>query len=160
MSSPHKLLSLLVCLVLVGITGALGAMASVDAKVFYASLSQPSWAPPPWLFSPVWTALYLMMALSLWRYGQSPGKQTWPQRLFLLQLGVNALWSWLFFSWHQGALAMLDVLALLVLIGACIRGFYPVSRLAAWLLVPYFAWVSFAALLTFSLWQGNSHLLG
>ena len=79
--------------------------------------------------------------------------------LFVLQLGVNALWSWLFFGWHLGAMAFADIVLLIVLIVATLAAFWRVSRLAALLLVPYLAWVSFASALTWSVWQNNPGVL-
>jgi len=79
--------------------------------------------------------------------------------LFVLQLGCNTLWSWLFFGWHRGALAFADILVLLALIVATIIAFGRIRRLAAWLLAPYLAWVTFATLLNYSVWQLNPPLL-
>ncbi len=78
-----------------------------------------------------------------------------PYLLFGAQLAANALWTWLFFAWARGALAFIEVIVLLMLIGATIASFSRIRRLAAWLLVPYFAWVSFATLLTWSVWRLN-----
>jgi tryptophan-rich sensory protein len=78
---------------------------------------------------------------------------------FGVQLAVNALWSWLFFAWHRGALAAMEVLVLLALIVATVRAFWPSSRLAAILLVPYLLWVGFASALTWSVWQRNPGVL-
>ena len=80
--------------------------------------------------------------------------------VFLAQLAVNALWSWLFFAWRQGALAFVDILVLWVLIGFTIALFARISRLAAALLVPYLAWVTFASFLNFPVWRLNPGLLG
>jgi tryptophan-rich sensory protein len=79
--------------------------------------------------------------------------------LFVVQLALNASWSWLLFGWHQGALAFADILALLGLIIATAAAFARIRRLAAWLLVPYLVWVSFAAALNYSVWQRNPQLL-
>lgn len=158
--TAYRLPALALSLLLAFVTAALGAMASIDAKGFYANLVQPAWAPPPWLFGPVWTLLYLMMALALWRYWLSPARR-WPGTvLYLAQLLANGLWSWLFFQWHWGLGALLEMLVLLALIIATIRAFARADRLAAALLVPYLAWVAFATALTFSLWQANGALLG
>src|SRR5512139_732200 len=100
--------------------GALGAVASVDAASFYAQLSKPSWAPPASVFGPVWSALYALMGVSAWLVWRSPGSKGVALGLFGGQLVANALWSWLFFSWHRGALAAVEVLVLLALIVATI----------------------------------------
>ena len=141
--------------------GSIGAVASVGAARFYGTLAQPSWAPPPWLFGPVWSALYLLMGVAAWlvwrRHGFS-GAAT-ALRLFVIQLVANALWSWLFFKWRLGTAALLEVVVLWLLIAATIRAFWPLHRLAALLLVPYLAWVSLASALTLSLLRLNPSAL-
>ena len=99
---------------------AVGAVASVDAAPFYAQLNKPSWAPPGWLFGPVWSVLYTLMGVAAWLVWRSPGPRAVALGLFAAQLMVNALWSWLFFAWHQGALAMVEILLLLALIVAAV----------------------------------------
>lgn len=140
---------------------ALGAFASVHAAVFYAQLDRPGWAPPAWLFGPVWSLLYLMMAIAAWRVGRTAAPRACPALLFYLaQLAVNALWSWLFFAWHLGAAAFVCIVVLWLMIAATIVLFGRRERLAAMLLWPYLAWVSFAGGLCFSIWQRNPSLLG
>jgi translocator protein len=110
------------------------------------------------VFGPVWSVLYLLMGVSAWLVWRSrPSRAAFI--LFFAQLAANALWSWLFFAWHRGALASVEVLVLLVLIAATIRAFWPISRIAAGLLLPYVLWVAFASALTWSVWQANPHLL-
>src|SRR4051812_10810941 len=84
---------------------AVGAIASVDAASFYAQLSKPSWAPPAKLFGPVWSALYTLMGVAAWLVWRSARPAKLALALFIAQLLANALWSWLFFAWHKGALA-------------------------------------------------------
>ena len=141
--------------------GAVGAVASVDAASFYAQLSKPSWAPPASVFGPVWSALYALMGVAAWLVWRSPASASTrgALTLFVAQLAANALWSWLFFAWHRGALAAVEVLVLLALIVATLGAFWRISRLAALLLVPYLAWVSFASVLTWAVWQNNQGLL-
>jgi tryptophan-rich sensory protein len=139
----------------------LGAIASADARAFYAELVRPSWAPPGWLFGPVWSVLYALMGVAawlVWRTRAAAGART-ALFLFVVQLGVNALWSWLFFVWRQGALAFADVLLLWFLILATLVAFRRFSGLAAALLWPYLAWVTFASALTFTVWRLNPGLL-
>jgi tryptophan-rich sensory protein len=155
----HQLVGLLVSLVVVFATAALGAVASVKAQAFYAQLIKPEWAPPAGVFGPVWSVLYLLMGISVWLVWRSQRASRGPFVLFFAQLAVNALWSWLFFAWHQGALAMVDVVVLLALIAATMSAFWQSSRLAAVLLGPYLLWVAFASALTWSVWQGNPNLL-
>lgn len=142
-------------------TGAIGAIASVNAKEFYAQLAKPAWAPPAALFGPVWTALYCLMGIAAWlvwrRGGFAPARNA--LLLFIVQLGVNALWSWLFFVWHLGAMSFAEVLGLWMLIIATLVAFWRISPVAGLLLVPYLAWVSFAAALNFSTWRLNPGLL-
>ncbi|HEU5135695.1 MAG TPA: TspO/MBR family protein [Steroidobacteraceae bacterium] len=139
------------------VAGAIGALASVEAKEFYASLDQPAWAPPAGVFGPVWTLLYASMAVAAWLVWRERGfaRARGALGLFLIQLALNALWSWLFFAWHQGAFAFVDILALLALIVATMVSFAKIRKLAAWLLAPYLAWVGFATLLSYSVWQRN-----
>src|SRR5689334_15102294 len=151
-SLSSQLLGLLGSLLIAFAAGAVGAVASVDAASFYAQLNKPSWAPPASVFGPVWSALYVLMGVAAWLVWRSPGSKRVALSLFVAQLGANALWSWLFFYWHRGALAAVEVLVLLVLIMATLAGFWRGSRLAALLLVPYFLWVSFASVLTWAVW--------
>jgi benzodiazapine receptor len=139
--------------------GAVGAVASVDAATFYAQLSKPSWAPPGWVFGPVWSALYALMGVSAWLVWRSPGPRAMALGLFGAQLAANALWSWLFFAWRRGALAAVEVLILLALIAATAVVFRRTSRVAALLLVPYLLWVGFASALTWAVWRSNPGLL-
>lgn len=158
-SVSWDLLGLLGWLLAAFVTAAVGAVASVDAASFYAQLSKPSWAPPAWVFGPVWTVLYGLMGIAAWLVWRSPAPKRAALTLFAAQLAANALWSWLFFAWHRGALAAVEILVLLALIVAMIVAFWRSSRLAAWLLVPYLLWVSFASVLTWTVWRSNPTLL-
>ena len=140
---------------------AMGGFASASAGPFYQALTQPEWAPPAWLFAPAWTVLYFLMALSAWLvwrlYGFRHARTA--LSLFLIQLAFNALWSWLFFVWHQGALAFYEILVLWGLIFGTTFSFWRLHRIAAVLLLPYLAWVAYAAALAFTVWQYNPKLL-
>jgi tryptophan-rich sensory protein len=142
--------------------GSVGTIASTRAEDFYGQLSQPSWAPPAWLFGPVWTVLYIAMAVAAWLVWRERGFKGAPAALalFVVQLFANALWTWLFFGLHNGALAMAEIVVLWLLIAATLIAFWPVNRIAALLLAPYLAWVGFASALTFSLWRSNPAVLG
>lgn len=124
---------------------------------WYAALNKPAWNPPGWIFGPVWTALYAMMAVAAWMVWQGGGfaAQRRPLGLFLAQLALNALWTPLFFGLHQTGLAFAEIILLWLAILATMLAFRPVSRAATWLLVPYLAWVSFAAVLNGTLWRLN-----
>ena len=141
---------------------AVGAIASIQAKSFYSQLTQPAWAPPSWLFGPVWTLLYALMAIAAWLVWRSGGFRTnrIALSLFFGQLILNAFWSWLFFAWQLGALAFADIIILWGLSLATRISFWRVRPLAGALLIPYLLWVSFALVLNFSLWQLNPQLLG
>lgn len=155
----HQLLALLGWLLLVSAAAAVGAIASLNASAFYIELNKPAWAPPAHVFGPVWSVLYLLMGVSAWLVWRSSRRNAVALVLFLAQPAANAFWSWLFFAWHQGALATMEVLVLLALIAATMRAFWPISRLAVLLLLPYLFWVSFASVLTWSVWQRNQGLL-
>jgi tryptophan-rich sensory protein len=138
---------------------ALGAVATRQAPEFYAQLVRPDWAPPGWLFGPVWTVLYALMGIAAWRVWREVGFGS-ALYLFLAQLALNALWSWLFFAWRLGAAAFAEVVVLWVLIAATLAAFLRIDRLAGALLVPYLLWVSFACALTYAVWRANPQVLG
>ena len=108
---------------------ALGAIASVDAAVFYAELIKPSWAPPASVFGPVWSILYLLMGVAVWLVWREPKATKQALGLFVVQLSINALWSWLFFVWHLGAWSFVGVLLLLLLIVATLFSFWKITTL-------------------------------
>jgi tryptophan-rich sensory protein len=144
------------------IGAAIGAAASVNAASFYAQLVQPDWAPPSSWFGPVWAVLYASMGIAAWLVWRKRGllEARGALTLFLAQLALNSLWSWLFFGWHRGALAFADILLLWVLIVATLIAFWRVQRLAGALLGPYLLWVTFAAALNYAVWQLNPGSLG
>ena len=139
----------------------LGSVASFDAPEFYQELAKPSWAPPAWVFGPAWTILFVLMAASAWLVvkGRALSSSRSALTLYGTQLALNAIWTWLFFHWHLGAAAFVEVLILLAMVVITARAFYRVKPLAGWLMAPYIAWVSFASLLTYSVWQGNPGVL-
>jgi tryptophan-rich sensory protein len=162
LSIQKQILGLIGWLLVSFAASAVGAVASIEARSFYSQLTQPGWAPPPAAFGPVWTVLYILMGISAWMIWRSGGFRANRQALtfFLLQLAFNALWSWLFFAWQLGILALADVLVLWILIVITLIAFWRVRPLAGALLIPYLLWVSFAALLNYSLWQLNPEVLG
>ncbi|MET3116610.1 benzodiazapine receptor [Undibacterium sp. GrIS 1.8] len=149
-------------LILTFSAAAIGAFASAQAGTFYMQLTRPEWAPPAWLFGPVWTVLYLMMAIAIWLVWRAHGlrQASAAISLFLMQLAANAIWTWLFFVWHQGALAFVEILLLWALIVGTIVAFWRLNTTAAILLLPYLAWVSFAGGLTYATWTLNPAILG
>ena len=141
---------------------AIGAIASLHAREFYTALEQPTWAPPASVFGPVWSVLYFLMGLAAWLVWRERGKRvvSGPLALFVVQLAANALWSWLFFAWHQGRWAFVGIVILWFLILATVIAFSRVRALAGALLLPYPAWVSFATALAYRVWQLNPTRLG
>jgi tryptophan-rich sensory protein len=138
--------------------GAAAAGAFSVPGQWYAELRKPSWNPPAWIFGPVWTALYTMMAFAawlVWRRGGFPGQKL-PLSLFLAQLLFNALWSPFFFGLRNPGLAFLDIVLLWLALLATLLAFWKSHRLAAGLLTPYLAWVTFAAVLNLTIWRLNS----
>jgi tryptophan-rich sensory protein len=124
---------------------------------WYAGLTRPSWNPPNWIFGPVWTVLYLLMAVSGWLVWRTAGFRgaTGALACFAVQLLLNAAWSWLFFGLHRPGLAFAEIVVLWLAILATLLLFWKVRPLAGALLVPYLLWVSFAAVLNLTLWQLN-----
>ena len=122
---------------------------------WYEALAKPSFNPPNWLFGPVWTVLYVLIAIAGWRLWQRerPGAA---MKLWWLQLVLNFLWSPVFFGLEQIGLALLIILALLATILAFLAAAWNLDRVSAWLFVPYAAWVAFASLLNASLWLSNA----
>ena len=144
------------------VAAATAAATSVNAGAFYAQLVLPAWAPPAWVFGPVWSLLYIVIGVAAWLVWRVNGfhHARWALTLYIVQLALNALWSWLFFGWHRGALAFADILLLWLLIATTLIAFYRVRALAGWLLVPYLTWVSFASVLNYAVWQLNPASLG
>lgn len=134
-----------------------GGLASSRAGEFYQQLTRPGWAPPGWLFGPVWTVLYASMAVAAWLVWRTRGfaGARVALSLFLAQLVLNALWTWIFFAWREGALALTGILLLWLLILATIGAFWRVRPIAGALLLPYLLWVTFASVLTYALWTMN-----
>ena len=162
LSKSRQVVGLILWLALCALAAATGAAASIQAETFYAEINQPAWAPPAYLFGPVWSVLYAMMAVAAWLVWRAGGFRSArvALTLFLVQLAANALWSWLFFAWHLGAWAFADILVLWVLIVATIVAFWRIRPLAGGLLIPYLLWVSFASALNYSVWQLNPQILG
>lgn len=146
--------------------GGVGALASGQSAAFYAEMARPSWAPPAQVFGPVWTTLYVLMGLAAGlvanHRGGGPGVAAARRRglrAFVAQLALNALWTWLFFAWREGALAFVDIVLLLAVIVWTMTEFARVRPVAAWLLAPYLSWVGFASALNFAIWRANPGLL-
>lgn len=149
--ASKQILGLAGWLVIAFIAAAIAGAASINAGSFYTQLVLPEWAPPSWLFGPAWTVLYALMGIAAWLVWRAGGFRAarGALTLFLIQLALNALWTWLFFGWHRGAFSFADILFLWVLISATLIAFWRVRALAGVLLVPYLLWVSFASALNY-----------
>jgi translocator protein len=136
---------------------ALGGFASIQAASYYQSLNQPAWSPPASVFGPVWSVLYTAMCIAAWLVVRAAGveRATPAMALYATQLVLNALWTWLFFRWHQGALAFAEILLLLAAVIATARAFWRIRPLAGMLMLPYIAWVAFATALSLAMWRLN-----
>ncbi|MBM2618776.1 tryptophan-rich sensory protein [Actinoplanes sp. LDG1-06] len=151
----HRWLALAGFGLAVFVAAAIGGLGVAGTSAEYNGLEQPAWAPPSWLFGPVWTVLYVMIAVAGWLAWQRVGF-TWPLWLYAAQLVLNAIWTPLFFGAGQYGLAFADIVVLWLLIGATTVAFWRVRRGAALLLLPYWAWVSYATALNLAIWQLNT----
>ncbi len=124
---------------------------------WYERLAKPTWRPPNWVFAPVWSVLYLMIAVSGWLVWRGAGfsAAAFPLSIYAISLGLNGAWSSFFFGLRRPDLAFLDVVLLWVSIIATIIIFYPIEQFSALLLLPYLIWVTFAAMLNFAIWRMN-----
>jgi len=141
--------------------GALGGLAtSTSVRTWYPTLVRPAYAPPSWIFAPVWTVLYVMMGVAswlVWREGFARPDVRSALALYGVQLALNLAWSWLFFGLRQPLVALIEIVVLLALIAITMARFAPLSRTAAGLMLPYLAWVGFATVLNGAFWWLNRH---
>jgi tryptophan-rich sensory protein len=143
---------ILLCLAVGAIAGAFTAS---SVETWYPTLTKPSFNPPNWVFAPVWTTLYILMAVAAWRVWLKGAEIKGALGLFYFQLALNFLWSFLFFGAHALGLALLEIILLWLSIAITAFAFWNIDRPAGLLFVPYLAWVSFAMVLNFSLWWLN-----
>lgn len=134
-----------------------GHWTAPEIASWYSTLRLPSFAPPNWIFGPVWTLLYALMAVAAWRISLAPesANRTWALGLFIVQLALNLAWSWIFFKRHAIGAAMAEVVLLWAAIVATTTVFGQVESISGWLMSPYLAWVSFAAVLNIAYWRLN-----
>lgn len=159
MTERIRWIGLVVFLVVCLGAGGLGAVATTpEIEGWYKTIEKPAWNPPDWIFGPVWTTLYILMAIAAWFVWRPAGFKAAaiPLSLFALQLLLNIAWSWIFFGMHQPGWAFAEIMVLWLAIVATIVTFFRCSCVAGWLLVPYLAWVSFAAVLNFTIWRLNA----
>jgi translocator protein len=146
---------LAICL-LSGVLGGMVTAQSIDD--WYPLIAKPSWQPPSWVFAPVWTTLYLLMAVAawlVWRHGARFSGVRFALVLFFVQLALNALWPFVFFGAHEIGLAVVNIMALWIVLALTIWAFFGVSAWAGILMLPYIAWVTFAGFLNYTIWQMN-----
>lgn len=157
MNTTTKLVISLIAPQLAGLIGSVFTTSSVTG--WYSTIIRPELAPPNWIFGPVWTILFVLMGIALfivWKKGDSQKKKVKTVLyLFAAQLILNTLWSIIFFGFRSPGWAFFEIVFLWIAILATIVSFARVSRLAAWLLLPYLAWVSFASYLNYSIWILN-----
>jgi tryptophan-rich sensory protein len=141
---------------LAGLTGA--AFTVTGAGSWYSTIKKPAWNPQGWLFGPVWTTLYILMGIALFIIWKSTANEKLKRTaiiLWIVQLIFNFFWTIIFFYAQQVGYALVEIIILWLLILITIFLFARISKLAAWLLVPYISWVSFAAILTYAIWELN-----
>ena len=135
-----------------------GFFTATGVESWYQTINKPSWNPPGWIFGPVWTTLYVMMGIALflvWKSDSSDILKKTAIALFAIQLILNFFWSFIFFDQQQPGWALVEIIAMWIFILLTIFAFGNVSKLAAWLLVPYISWVSFATILNYTIWKLN-----
>lgn len=135
-----------------------GWLTMLGMPTWYDGLVKPSWNPPNWIFGPVWTLLYLAMGVAAWLVWRERGWRdaALPLGLFVAQLVLNLIWSGLFFALRSPGLAAIEIVLLWAAILATLVAFWPISRWASLLFVPYLVWVSFASFLNFTIWRLNA----
>ncbi|MBC18902.1 MAG: sensory protein TspO [Planctomycetaceae bacterium] len=157
-SSRAQAIGLIVSVAICYGAALLGNLATMpQIPTWYSGIAKPSWTPPDWVFGPVWSLLYAMMAIAAWLIWRNEDrkKSTIPLVWFAVQLILNSFWSVLFFGMQKPSWSMVEVFFLWLAIFMTIRAFWPLSRWAASMLVPYLLWVSFASVLNVAIWQLN-----
>ena len=145
-----KLLTLIACIAIpLGLGACAGIVTSTNIAAWFETLRHPSFRPPNWLFAPVWTSLYILMGISFYLILQTKTTQSKKVAIqfALMQMALNTLWSFLFFYFHQLGTSLVEIILLWLCILLMIRAYYPIHKIAAYLQIPYLAWVSFATIL-------------
>ncbi len=151
-----QILALIISLSICFSAAGLGLLATTpNIATWYAGLAKPNWNPPNWIFGPVWTFLYISMAVAAWLIWRNSGLWQWPLALFAVQLILNAAWSWIFFGIHMPGTAFIEVVILFAAILLTTVAFWPRSLAAGILMLPYLGWVGFASVLNFTIWRLN-----
>ena len=156
MNNTIKLVLAIAIPLLVGSTSAFFTVTGVDS--WYQTINKPSWNPPNYIFGPVWTTLYVLMGVSLfliWKSGTNASTKRRAVILFVIQLVLNFFWSFIFFNQQLPGVAFAEIIVMWLFILLTIFAFARIDKTAAWLLIPYISWVSFAAILNYTIWQLN-----
>ena len=156
MTTARQVISLAVSVgICLGAAGIGSVLTRPSITTWYATLRKPSWTPPNWVFGPVWTVLYLSMAVAVWLVWRQAGfsHAKFPLALFAVQLALNVAWSGIFFGLRLPGVAFLGVALLWLFILSTTIAFWPVSRTASWLMVPYLTWVTYASALNAAIWR-------
>lgn len=158
-STLSKNWKLIICIIICQATGIIsGLLTTTQNNEWYKTIIKPSWNPPSYLFGPVWTVLYFLMAISLWIIWKSNALEDQKKEaclIFASQLFLNFWWTIIFFRFHSPIAAFVEIIIMIALIFFTIFRFSEMSKTAAWLLVPYLSWVCFAAILNYELWNLN-----
>lgn len=152
---PKLIASIILC-EFVGLAGTPFTITAIPT--WYATLNKPPFSPPNWVFGPVWTILYFLMGVSfylIWKQGWKNKQNLLARKYFFIQLTLNFFWSVLFFGLRSPILGLINIVAMWIYIVATIKSFYPISKLASYLLIPYLLWVSFATILNLSIFLLN-----
>lgn len=158
-SKTNNILIFIASIVICQMAGIIGSIFTTPAiPTWYANINKPTFRPPNWVFAPVWTTLFLLMGIALfliWRKGLDKKENRIAFSIFIFQLILNTLWSVLFFGLESPFAAFIEIIFLWAAILASIILFFRVSKIAAYLLIPYILWVSFASFLNFTIWRLN-----
>lgn len=152
------ILGVIISVIIAQMAGAIGSVFTVSSiQNWYAYLEKPFFSPPNWLFAPAWITLYTLMGIAaflVWQKRENPQTKK-ALTFYFIQLALNTLWSVIFFGWHNLGLAFVEIVFLWFFILLSLISFYKIVRIAGILFIPYILWVSFAAVLNFSIWQLN-----
>lgn len=155
----NNILKLFIAVAIPLLVGAVsGFFTTAEIPGWYQTINKPSWNPPSWIFAPVWTTLYILMGVALyliWKAEADPLTKKAAIALFAIQLVFNFFWSFIFFNRHLIGWALADIVLMWLFILLTIFTFAGINKSAAWLLVPYISWVSFASILNYTIWKLN-----
>jgi translocator protein len=155
----NNVIKLIIAIAIPLVVGAVsGFFTTTEIPGWYQTINKPSWNPPSWIFAPVWTTLYVLMGIALylvWKAEADPIMKKTAIAFFAIQLVFNFFWSFIFFNQHLPGWALVDIIVMWLFILLTIFTFAGINTIAAWLLVPYISWVSFASILNYTIWKLN-----